>query len=171
MPGQPMPTTLRIIHSLLLVCAVAVSPAVLAQAQTSTLEERMSESQFRSFGLDKLTPEELQGLNAWLQGRGVLGATAAAGGSEPPRDDRQGFRTGKGDRDEVRANLIGTFTGWSGKTVFRLDNGQEWQQAEAGAYSGQRFESPEVTIKPKAMGSWLLVVEPCRCRVAVTRIK
>ena len=148
---------------------IALAPAVAGAQQQSTLEERLSEAQFRSFGLDKLTPEELAAFNAWLGGDVAKQVAAAA---PPIEQDRSlGFRPKPTDRDEVQARIVGTFSGWSGSTIFKLDNGQEWQQVEPGAYDGQRIENAEVTVKPKSFGSWLLVVEHCQCRVAVKRIK
>ncbi len=153
-----------------LAAALAASVPTLACAQQQpTLEERLSEAQFRSFGLDKLTPEELAAFNAWLGGDVAARVAAAA---PPAEQDRSlGFRPKPTERDEVQARLVGTFSGWSGSTIFKLDNGQEWQQVEPGAYDGQRIENAEVTVKPKSFGSWLLVVEHCQCRVAVKRIK
>ncbi|MBN8482339.1 MAG: hypothetical protein J0L88_12190 [Xanthomonadales bacterium] len=150
------------------VLAVVLSSPAGAQ-QPPTLEERLSEAQFRSFGLDKLTPEELAAFNRWLGGD--VAARVAAAAPVADQDRSLGFRPKPTDRDEVQARLVGTFSGWSGSTIFKLDNGQEWQQVEPGAYDGQRIENAEVTVKPKSFGSWLLVVEHCQCRVAVKRIK
>ena len=151
----------------------ASASSSIAQTTAPTLEERMSEAQFKSYGLDKLSAEELRGLNEWLQQRGL--ASSAPEGATPAvdagQDPRLGFRGKSSDRVAVNARLVGEFTGWSGNTIFKLDNGQEWQQAEPGSQSGQRIENAEVTIKPKMMGSWLLVVEYCQCRIAVRRIK
>jgi len=55
--------------------------------------------------------------------------------------------------------------------VFKLDNGQEWRQAESGAYDAGKFENPVVHIKPMVLGSWLMYVEGCGCSVRVQRIK
>ncbi|MFI4970442.1 MAG: hypothetical protein ACHP7D_09570, partial [Lysobacterales bacterium] len=63
------------------------------------------------------------------------------------------------------------FIGWRGKTVFTLDNGQEWQQAESGVYDAGKFANPGVKIKPMLLGSWLMYVDGCGCSVRVKRIK
>ncbi len=168
------PTTFRrsrALQALIVALSIIFAPTVFAQ-KGSTLEERMSAAQFKAYGLDKLSAEELKGLNDWLQGRGGIDEAGSRAPEEPgSRDPKYGFRAQDSGREAVQARIVGTFKGWSGKTIFKLDNGQEWQQAEAGGYSGQTYENPEVTIKPKLMGNWLLVVEPCQCRVSVTRIK
>ncbi len=44
--------------------------------------------------------------------------------------------TGNGTEDgtDVETRILPPFTGWSGKTVFRLENGQVWQQRMDGRY-------------------------------------
>ncbi|MEO8011479.1 MAG: hypothetical protein ABI650_07540 [Dokdonella sp.] len=150
-----------------------LSAAAAASAQTpATLEERMSEAEFKAYGLDKLSVEELRGLNRWLRGNAVTtGSSARADASESSTDERVGFRERLSDRTEIKARLPGKFTGWSGSTIFKLDNGQQWQQSESGTQSSLNLENAEITIKPKMMGNWLLVVDYCQCRIGVTRIK
>jgi hypothetical protein len=70
---------------------------------------------------------------------------------------------------EVRARVVGEFTGWDGKTTFTLDNGQVWRQAVSGTY---RFKAtdPEVIIEKGFLGYKLRLVETRRS-VPVRRIK
>ncbi|MBN8727290.1 MAG: hypothetical protein J0H15_06230 [Xanthomonadales bacterium] len=141
----------------------AVAGPVGAQEQPQpTLEERMSQAEFRAAGLDKLSPEELARLNTWL-----------AGHTAPPRrpGSREAFYPDPDARTTVNAHIAGDFTGWRGKTIFRLDNGQEWQQTESGYRNVGVFHNPSVTIKPMILGSWLMVVEGCGCSLRVQRIK
>lgn len=155
--------------SLALASALVLSPFAYAEKTQSTLEERLSAAQFKAYGLDKLSAEELQGLNQWLQGRGTIDN---AGNIERPSSSKRSFVQDDAERVAVNAHIVGEFYGWNGNTIFKLDNGQEWQQSEAGAYSGPKTSSPAVTIKPKSFGSWLLVLDDCSsCRVSVKRIK
>jgi hypothetical protein len=55
--------------------------------------------------------------------------------------------------------------------VFKLENGQEWEQAESGSRATGTFDNPAVRIKPMILGSWLMYVEGCGCSVRVKRIK
>ena len=54
------------------VALILLAAATCAGAQTpsSTLEERMSQAEFRAAGLDKLSPQELAQLNSWLETHG-----------------------------------------------------------------------------------------------------
>ncbi len=155
---------MRTIPSLALILAVAASTAA-AQTQSPTLEERMSRAEFHAAGLDKLSPEELQQLNAWLQGHGGTQTKYVSAGGKPV------FYPDSSERSTIEAHINGTFTGWRGKAVFRLDNGQEWRQAESGTFSAGEMDSPAVKIKPMMLGSWLMVVEGCSCSVRVERVK
>ena len=146
---------------LLLLAATAVS----AQSTSPTLEERMSQTDFREAGLDKLSPAELVHLNGWLQahGEGKVKYVSATGSPV--------FYPESSAREPVDARIAGTFVGWRGKTIFTLDNGQQWQQAESGLYDAGKFEHPKVRIKPMLLGSWLMYVDGCGCSLRVQRVK
>lgn len=133
----------------------------------SSLEERMSQRDFENSGLQKLSEEELAFLNRWLQERGLTAATAPA-----PAADTIGLppaRTDSGDR--VQSRLMGSFRGWSGNTVFRLENGQVWQQTGGGELAGVNLESPSVTIEKGMLGAWYLRVEGYNSRAKVKRVE
>lgn len=159
----PAPKLMRPISSFALILLVAAT-TVGAQSPSPTLEERMSQAEFRDAGLDKLSPAELAHLNGWLQARGE-GKVKYVGADGAPV-----FYPDSSARSAVEDHIVGAFTGWRGKTVFKLDNGQEWQQAESGVYSTDPFTHPVVKIKPMLLGSWLMYVDGCGCNVRVQRI-
>ena len=74
------------------------------------------------------------------------------------------------DTDDLTTRLAGPFTGWDGDTVFRLENGQLWQQIDS-SYLYSRAESPRVTIRRAAFGSYLLQVEGIGRTVRVRRLE
>lgn len=75
------------------------------------------------------------------------------------------------DAGVLESRLAGDFTGWSGRTLFGLENGQVWQQAGGGEYIGATLRQPNVKIYPAAMGSYWLQVEGLRQRVRVKPYK
>ena len=156
---------MRPFSSLLAVLLVVAIPVASAQTQPSTLEERMSQTDFRAAGLDHLSPEQLKYLNEWLRSHGGAGAAPVTPGGTPV------FYPNTSDRETVESHIDGEFIGWRGKSVFKLDNGQEWRQAESGAYDAGKFENPAVKIKPMLLGTWLMYVDGCGCSVRVQRIK
>jgi hypothetical protein len=153
--------------------ALAVSPV---QAQEfSSLEERMSARDFREAGLEKLSPEELARLNAWLAANGLAApaavATATPLGTAPPAEDRRGFRE-RLDTREISARVAGTFTGWAGVTEITLDNGQVWRVTDPNSrLRTGAVESPRVTLRAGALGSWWMIVEGFNTRAPVERIR
>jgi hypothetical protein len=74
------------------------------------------------------------------------------------------------EESELQSFLVGDFTGWSGDTIFRLENGQTWQQIDS-SYQYGRAERPLMTIKQAAFVSYLLQVEGYGQTVRVRRIK
>lgn len=77
----------------------------------------------------------------------------------------------KTELKEINSRLVGEFSGWSGDTVFRLENGQVWQQARDGRLVWRGVESPMVTIKRGFMGSYRLSIDGVNKQVNVKRIK
>ncbi len=142
----------------------AATPQISAQTTAPTLEERMSQAEFRNAGLDKLSPEELANLNAWIGAHGGSIRYVTPNGAAV-------FDTDQGDRIVVESAIKGTFRGWREHTVFTLENGQQWVPAESGGFDAGTFDSPKVRIKPMMLGSWLMVVEGCSCSVRVRRVK
>lgn len=150
---------------LMLLAAAAiffVALPVMAQ-QFSSLEERMSAADFKAAGLDKLTPQQLQYLDGWLRTHEQVKMVSASG--QPV------FYADNKPRDKFVTHMVGPFNGWGGHTVFTLDNGQVWKQAESGAYSCPNIDNPQVTIKPMILGSWLMYIQGCNQSVRVDRIK
>ena len=156
---RPLPSVLTLVIAMSATIVGAQTPP------TSTLEERMSQSDFRAAGLDHLSPEQLKYLNEWLRTHGAGSVQVVTRGGQPV------FYPNDSARDVVESHIDGTFTGWRGKSVFKLDNGQEWRQAESGMYDAGKFDSPAVRIKPMLLGSWLMYVEGCGCSVRVQRVK
>jgi hypothetical protein len=94
------------------------------------LRNLMTREEFHASGLDKLSPQELATLDGWV-GRlvaRVLANRKQAGCSSP-----------------IDSRIDGEFEGWSGHTVFPLENGQVWRQLGSQAAHAYRV-SPKVQI-------------------------
>lgn len=72
--------------------------------------------------------------------------------------------------DQIESRFIGEFTGWRGNAVFRLENGQVWRQADTDRLI-YRADSPIVTIRRGAFGTYRLTVEGLNRSVRVQRIE
>lgn len=153
----------------LALAAALTAPAFAQAVEFSSLEERMSRSEFTTAGLDRLSPEQLKSLNDWLRVHGLApGAPVAVGGT---RNGVVEYYPDDKARQPIEAHIAGPLDGWLGKTTFKLDNGQVWQQAESGMRTDLGLNSPAVRIKPMLLGSWLMYVDGCGCSLRVRRIK
>ena len=73
--------------------------------------------------------------------------------------------------DKSVARIVGDFSGWRGKTLFKLDNGETWQQRRADSVRRTKIISnPEVRIKRNVMGFYVMEIPAAKVRVPVTRI-
>jgi hypothetical protein len=70
---------------------------------------------------------------------------------------------------EMRSRIVGPFEGWSGRTLFKLENGQVWQQAEAASFA-MYADSPLVIIRKGMLGVFYLNVEGHGSKVKVKRV-
>lgn len=152
------------IFPLLLVISISVH----AMEGFSSLEEQMTGKEFSAAGLEKLSPQELDELNAWIR-KHSLATLATTPGKNPTAtaasssEDNRGLKSEKKDEDEdtstITSKLIGKFSGWDGQTVFKLENGMIWAQASKKKFYTKEIENPVVIIEHGMFGSWRLRVE------------
>jgi plastocyanin len=67
----------------------------------------------------------------------------------------------------VESRIKGRFTGWEGRTVLTLENGQRWQLANAESYYTPEMDGPKVVITPAALGGFWMSVPEIRKKVRV----
>ncbi len=123
------------------------------------IEKAMSASDFRSAGLNKLTPEELTVLNGWLSDYAIRVYTAATKSSATEQPAAAVIETQMDDE----------FNGWDGDTLFKLANGQIWQQASY-AYTYHYAYRPKVLIY-KSGTVYRMKVDGVDSTIAVKRLK
>ncbi len=147
-----------------LVAAIVLCASGLAPGQprsspaqpTSVLELRnlMTQSEFQGAGLDKLSTRELAALEGWV-GRLVLRLL---------KDRKQA-----GCASPVETRIDGEFQGWSGHTLFGLENGQIWRQLGSASEHAYKV-SPRVQIHRSAAGC-TMKVEGMPSELLVERLK
>lgn len=141
---------------------VVVSLSCAAQSQDSQqkrqldLSQMMNATQFGAFGLGKLSPQELEQLNDWISNLVVQVYQTAHGGGETCGN-------------VIESQINDEFEGWSGETVFKLANGQIWQQASY-AYTYHYAYRPAVTIFPST-GGCKMKVEGVDDSILVNRLR
>jgi hypothetical protein len=138
---RPMNIFRDALISMLGLCLIftCVAPVRAAREEMSgSIEQIMTPGEFKAAGLNKLSPEELQKLNAWLQGyREVTQQTATKKATEVASRTKM---------DMLVSRVDGSFNGLTGRTVIRLEDGTVWKQANA----EDRYR-PKVTDHPAAV--------------------
>jgi hypothetical protein len=168
---------------LTLLIVLLASTHALAQDGFSSVEERMTGKEFTDAGLDKLTDAELAALNDWLRdhsvatledkvaGRQSSSGAVIAANELADGSDRRGFEGKVTDTTTIVSRMIGEFDGWDNETVFKLENGMVWKQAQTDKYYAKTLVNPMVTIKAGMFGAWRLSVEGYNKSVKVERIQ
>jgi hypothetical protein len=159
-------------------------------AATPSLADVLTAEEFERAGLKKLTPEELAFLSARIlsvpesaAARAPVDASAAAAtvpAAAPALRGEAAFgQEQKIIEDlhraevipkEIRSRIPGSFRGWSGKTVFRLENGQVWRQTSGGTFAVSMTD-PVVVVQRGAFGTYFLSVEGYGSRTKVERVE
>jgi len=145
-------------RALVLTAALAACAMTSAHADdTSSLEERMSYKDFTRFGLDKLSPEQVKGLNEWMKAHGGVcppGVAAATGAAPVPAS----ASAPAAEADKHSAKLVGEFKGWEKGTVLRLADGSAWEVRDDEPFIAHSSGSPVVTVDKSLVAGWRLTV-------------
>ena len=161
---------LRVLAFSLLLCAA--SGAALAQSGQRPLEQDMTPEEFKAAGLDKLSPEELARLNAWLDRKIDTETTRAAAAAEDKvKDETRGFFN-FGSKEPIVSAIQGEFRGFQSGRNYVLANGQEWEQIDNASLVGVRKANPAVKITPALVGNaWYMAIDGYNTRAKVRRVK
>ncbi|MDE2070586.1 MAG: hypothetical protein KGJ04_04915 [Gammaproteobacteria bacterium] len=158
-----------------------------ASVSATSLDARdlMSVTEYHRTGVDKLSPGQLKSLNAWLnqyvQERAGTSPAAAPPAPSPNAHaavsgaagfgaDTMAPKENPAAPEHIETRIAGRFTGWTGNTVFKLENGQVWKQAGTGYFTDIELDHPQVIIKKLGFG-YLLTLPGHGATVFVRRVK
>jgi hypothetical protein len=168
--------------------------AAFADNDFQSLEQAMTKEERSRSGIDSLSAEQRKFLNNWLQqhyGTGPINIQTETDSSadrtvqtseeqvieaEVERRVAQELATRKQpakaavNNGPFEATLIGDFTGWRGKTVFRLDNGEVWRQRSSSQYR-HRGSDQRVKFDKNWMGGWEMTVVSSGKSVLVSKVR
>jgi hypothetical protein len=103
-----------------LIVSFLTATTVRAEEEPGDIQKMMSPGEFKAAGLDKLSPEELERLNAWLKGyRETAVKTAEA----------KATKEGRRKINVLVSRVDGPFYGLKGNTIIKLEDGTMWKQA------------------------------------------
>ena len=173
---------------------------VTASADTDfqPLEQAMTKEERSQSGVDSLTAEQRKFLNNWLQQRYGADATNMREETDSSADTTVQLSEQSSQEKVIEAEverrvakelatrkqpakaavsngpfeatLVGDFTGWRGKTVFRLDNGQIWRQRSSSQYR-HRGSDQRVKFDKNWMGGWEMTVVSSGKSVLVSKVR
>lgn len=149
----------------LLFLALLALPLMAHGQQYQPLAERMSSAEFKAAGLDRLTPAQLEALDNWLRTHDKPTTRVVDTSGKPV------FYPQAKERHLIEAHLVGQFTGWSGRSVMALDNGQQWKQVGSDTVLCTPSTAPAVKVRPSLFGNWLMYVEGCNGSAHVERVR
>ena len=162
------------------------------------LEQTMTKEERNRSGVDSLSAEQRKFLNNWLQQRYGPDATNMREETDSSADTtvqlserssqekvieaeverrvakelatRKQPAKAAVNNGAFEATLVGDFTGWRGKTVFRLDNGQIWRQRSSSQYR-HRGSDQRVKFDKNWMGGWEMTVVSSGKSVLVSKVR
>jgi ribosome modulation factor len=124
-------------------------------AADATLESLLSVEQQEALSVDEMTAKHREALRRALQRAYASGFTAGSSARDAPA--------------ALQTYVSGTFSGWNGQTVVRLQNGEIWRQAAY--YSDYHYlYNPGVSFLQTRLG-WTMLVDGTQNYVRVERVK
>jgi hypothetical protein len=124
------------------------------EPSSKVLQDMMTAEEFKAAGLEKLTAEELKKLNAWLQGYREVAETKAA-----EKATAQTAKTSRAKLEQTLSRVDGTFTGLTGHTIIKLEDGTVWKQGNIDDhYRAQVTDHPAAFVSRGPFG-WKMRIE------------
>src|SRR6478609_9159884 len=149
-----------------LVILAGVEPVPAAQPEMSgSIKEMMSAEEFKAAGLNRLSADELQKLDAWMQGYRQVTEQAAE-----KKATAKATAESHAKMDLLVSRVDGSFQGLTGRTVIRLEDGTVWKQANADdRYRAKVTDHPAAAVihgvfgyKMRIEGTQEFYVDPVR---------
>lgn len=180
---------------------LAILLSLHAAAIGGEFTKNLSPEKLRASGLVKLTPEEIAQLEILIENykTGAVEQAVAAVPPAPPSPAAPAVKPAPeaksggilpdwvgalitlkraeeapAKRQVLETRIAGEFDGWSGRTSFKLENGQVWTQVNNESYVyTPALKSPKVKIFPASFGTFWLEVEGVnqRCRIRPVRLE
>ena len=157
-------------RSVLILCALALSLVSLPAAEPENpafpgVQKAMTPEQYEAAGLSKLDPAERAKLDEFLKNY-----VAASNEKVATSAVDKAVKENKVSAPEIiNSRIVGPFTGYTGRTVFTLENGQRWAQSQRDSAYYPKMESPGVIIVKKGFGYRMYIAGATDIRVTLVR--
>ena len=135
------------------VCLLLVSILSLPAAEPENpafpgVEKAMTPEQYEAAGLSKLDAAERAKLDEFIRN-----FVAASNEKVATTAVDKAVKENKVSAPQViQSKIVGPFTGYTGRTVFTLENGQRWAQSQRDSAYFAKIDSPPVVIVKAGLG-------------------
>ena len=148
-----------------LAALLAISGIAFAQRAYVGIEQRLSAAQLQEIGL---TPAQVALLDRYLRESDLAAPPEAAMRVEPR--DADPTRFAGMDAERIAGKVQGIVAGWEPGTIFKLDNGQQWQVLKGSMTLRKPLQDPPIVLVPGVAGRWFLQVDEDMPKARVFRI-
>src|SRR3954469_14702865 len=151
-------------------CLVLASLLSLSAAEPEAtpfpgVEKAMTPEQYEAAGLSKLDAAERAKLDQFIRNYVSVSNEKVATSAVD-----KAVKENKVSAPEIiNSRIVGPFTGYNGRTVFTLENGQRWAQSQRDSAYYPKMESPGVIIVKKGFGYRMYIAGATDIRVTLVR--
>ena len=154
-----------IVSLFIALCVLSPIPAWAQTAEFPGVEKTMSPQEYDAAGLQKLTADERARLDEFIR-RFVASSNQVAAQKAVDRAVKERKAT---PPEIIQSRIVGPFTGFTGSTVFTLENGQRWRQSQPDSRYFPKVESPPVIIVKDQIGYRMYIAGGGDTRVSRVR--
>ena len=153
-----------------LLCFLVVPLASLPAAEPEEpafpgVQKAMTPEQYEAAGLSKLDPAERAKLDQFIKNYVAVSNEKVATSAVD-----KAVKENKVSAPEIiNSRIVGPFTGYNGRTVFTLENGQRWAQSQRDSAYYPKMDSPGVIIVKKGWGYRMYIAGATVIRVTLVR--
>jgi hypothetical protein len=134
--------------SLLLAASILLPAAEPENPAFPGVQKAMTPEQYEAAGLSKLDPAERAKLDEFIKNYVAVSNEKVATTAVD-----KAVKENKVQAPEViQSRIVGPFTGYTGRTVFTLENGQRWAQSQFDSAYFPKIDSPPVVIVKAGFG-------------------
>ena len=129
------------------------------------VEKAMKPAEYEAAGLQKLEPAERAKLDEFIRNYVAVSnervATTAV--------DKAVKENKVSAPEVIQSRIVGPFSGYNGRTIFTLENGQRWAQSQRDSQYFPKIDSPPVVIVKSGFGYRMHIAGGGSIRVSLIR--
>jgi hypothetical protein len=151
-----------------IVSGLAFAPLKAAPEKNSDfpgVEKAMTPADYEAAGLQKLDPAERAKLDEFIRSY-----VATSNEKVATEAVDKAVKENKVTAPQViQSKIVGPFTGYTGRTIFTLENGQRWAQSQRDSAYFAKIDSPPVIILKSGFGYRMYIAGGGAIRVTLVR--